>query len=227
MNLLPANTDATRLRNGVLTLLGTGSVLFFSYLMLQIILPYLSGRTDIDFLLTKQRYVHRIEYMTAFYLHIFSSFFVLIAGATQFSKTILLQYPVLHRKIGQIYVFLILTVSGPGALWMSFFANGTVYAAIGFTLLTLTWLVFTYLGYQTARQRNFVQHGNWMMRSYALTFSAITLRIYQYMLSFVSGSNPLSPAETYAVLAYLSWIPNLLLVELLIREGIVRKMLKA
>jgi hypothetical protein len=210
----------------LLTLLGAGSILFFSYLMLQIIIPYLSGRTDIDFLLTKQRLVHRWDYMTAFYLHIYSSIFVLLAGVTQFSRTLILDYPLWHRRIGQMYVFIILTVSGPGGLFMSFFANGNIFARIGFVVLTTIWLAFTYMGWQTAIQKKFVEHGNWLIRSYALTFSAITLRLYQFGLSYIREFNPLSPMETYSLLAYLSWIPNLIFVEFLIRKGVSRHLLK-
>ncbi|MBC8110446.1 MAG: DUF2306 domain-containing protein [Verrucomicrobia bacterium] len=208
------------------TIISSLVVLFYTYLMLQIVLPYLSGRTDIDFLLTKQRIVHHWHYIAAFYLHIFSSIFVLAAGATQFSRTLMLDYPVWHRNIGKMYVFVVLFVSSPGALWMSFYANGGIISQIGFTVLTGLWFTFTLLAWQTVLKKDFVSHGNMMIRSYALTFSAITLRTYQFGLSFLREDNPLSPAETYIILSYLSWIPNLVIAEICIRNGFSRKLMR-
>ena len=210
----------------LITVLGASSVLFFSYLMLQIIIPYLSGRTDIYFLLTKQRLVHKLEYITAFYIHIFSSIFVLLAGVTQFSKTIMFNYPAFHRLVGKIYVFIILFVSGPGALWMSLYANGGTIAKISFVILTILWWFFTFKAFQLILRKDFIGHSDFMIRSYALTFSAVTLRLYQFALSFFRHENPLSVTETYILLAFLSWLPNLLLAEILIRNGISKKKFK-
>ena len=50
-----------------------------------------------------------------------------------------------------------------------------------------------------------------MIRSYALTFAAVTLRL-QIPLSQIAG---LSMETAYPVIAWLSWIPNLLLAECL------------
>jgi hypothetical protein len=49
-----------------------------------------------------------------------------------------------------------------------------------------------------------------MLRSYALAMAAITLRVYAFIASWsIDLSNP--PA--YALIAWLSWVPNLLVVE--------------
>ncbi|HYG03975.1 MAG TPA: DUF2306 domain-containing protein, partial [Chryseosolibacter sp.] len=53
-----------------------------------------------------------------------------------------------------------------------------------------------------------------MWRSFALTFAAITLRVYIF---FVSWDVDLTHPAAYATLAWLSWVPNLLVVESYLR----------
>ena len=192
---------------------------FFIYLMADIIFPYLSGRTDIDFLLSKQKIVHLAHYMGAFYVHIFSSVFVLMAGATQFFRSLMLDYPLWHRRIGQAYVALILFISAPGALLMSFYANGNTFSKFNFVVLTLLWWYFTWQAYRCIRRGQWQAHGDFMIRSYALTFSAVTLRVYQYGFGWAGLYRYISPADVYILLSFLSWIPNWILAEYLIMRG--------
>ncbi|MEZ5039473.1 MAG: DUF2306 domain-containing protein [Saprospiraceae bacterium] len=189
-------------------------ILASSYLMLQIILPYTSGALDIDFLLTKQHIIHLLHYRFAFYFHIFTSLFVLLAGILQFSGFFLRKWPLLHRWIGRSYVFIILCISGPAAMVMSFYANGGWMSRISFIILTALWWWFTWKAYQTARQRAFATHGEFMIRSYALTLSAITLRIYQFLLGTFWL---MDPQFQYLLVAWGSWVINLGLAEGLIR----------
>ncbi|MGD1840379.1 MAG: DUF2306 domain-containing protein [Thermonemataceae bacterium] len=192
----------------------------------EIIVPYLSGRTDIDFLQTKQSIVHLKHYMWAFYLHIFSSLYVLLAGVTQFSRYFIVKYPKIHRWVGIGYVFVILFISAPGAWVMSYYANGNVVSRINFGLLTTLWWLFTFWAFTSIKKRKVVAHADWMIRSYALTLSAVTLRIYQYLLGYFHTYNPLGVVDTYVALSFISWIPNLLVAEWLIRQqGISKKIL--
>ncbi|MGB1121490.1 MAG: DUF2306 domain-containing protein, partial [Saprospiraceae bacterium] len=92
----------------------------FAVLMMRISYPYLIPPfpTNIDFLATKQDVLHIKPWKIAFYIHISSSFLVILAGLTQFSNTILKKYPKTHRNIGKLYVAVILFVSGPSGLLM-------------------------------------------------------------------------------------------------------------
>jgi hypothetical protein len=56
-----------------------------------------------------------------------------------------------------------------------------------------------------------------MLRSYALTLSAVTLRLYAYL--FDVFNLPFGPTETYIIVSYLSWIPNLIFAEICIYHG--------
>lgn len=188
-------------------------IFFSAYLMFVIIWPYTGGSLDIDFLLTKQHIIHLRHYRWAFYLHIFTSLYVLLVGMVQFSATFLKKWPWLHRKLGQAYVFIILCLSGPAALVMSFYSNGNWEARISFILLSLLWWWFTWQAYQTARAKHFKKHAAFMVRSYALTLSAITLRLLQYALSTWWF---MEPTLQYTIVAWASWGINLAIAEVLI-----------
>ncbi|MFI5140816.1 MAG: DUF2306 domain-containing protein [Bacteroidia bacterium] len=166
-----------------------------------------------DFLLTKQSIIHIKHWRCAFYAHILSSIFVLLAGVVQFWNYFLIRFKKWHRRIGKLYVFVVLFVSGPGGLVMSFYANGDLTAKISFVLLSVLWILFTALAFMYALKRDFVLHRNFMMRSYALTLSAVTLRGYAFLLPYFSH---LEAKQEYALLAWSSWTINLIIAEILI-----------
>jgi len=190
---------------------------FFSILMIQLTLPYAALRSDIGFLRTKLGIYHLRYWRFSFYTHVFVSCLVLLAGFTQFSPQLLLRYPRVHRLMGWIYLVVVTSVSGPAAFVMALYANGGWAARTSFALLALSWIGFTALAGTYAMRRRFALHGAFMFRSYALTLSAITLRIYTYLLDM--ALLPLSTREIYILTAWLSWVPNLLVAEMLIRRG--------
>jgi len=183
---------------------------FFTYLMVNIVLPYTSWRDDVDFLLTKSEVVQRVYYMASFYAHIFSSCIILFCGAFLFSNVVLRRFKKLHRYLGRLYVGLVLIVSAPSGLVMAVHANGGIKAQTSFVLLSVLWWLFTYKGFKTAVQGNFIAHRKWMMRSYALTLSAVTLRVMQMILGSYFY---LDPVSQYIFVAWGSWMFNLFLIE--------------
>ena len=212
---MPAQIFSTRPSRSALTILGLGALAFFAFVMARIVWPYTSGRTDIDFLLTKQHIIHLLRYRAAFYLHIFPALLVLMAGLTQFSGIILRRAAGVHRWVGRIYVFSILGVCGPAAMLMAWYANGGPIAKTSFLLLSGLWWGCTWAAYRAIRRGNIQQHGAWMLRSYALTLSAITLRLMQFGFAMYSD---LDPETAYRIVAWPSWVLNLLAVEILLRQ---------
>ena len=79
-------------------------------------------------------------------------------------------------------------------------------------LLALCWVGTTWVAYLQIRRGNVDVHRAWMVRSYALTLAAVTLRI-EIPLFLLSG---ISFEEAYPVIAWLCWVPNLLVAEWLI-----------
>ena len=58
-----------------------------------------------------------------------------------------------------------------------------------------------------------------MYRSYALAVSAITLRLWKVFLVYFFQPNPM---DIYEVIAWLGWVPNLILIEILIKTKIIK-----
>ena len=207
---------ALRLYNLFLTFLFLAG-LFFVFLMVKLTLPYLSFRYDVDFLLTKQAVLHVVWWRTAFYVHITSSLVVLLTGILQFLPTVLKRFPKIHRNLGKIYVATILILSGPSGLIMALYASGGFWARLSFTLISLLWIIFTWLAYRKAVQKDFRSHTAYVYRSFALTLSAITLRSYVWLLPLFAHWHHLHGREMYVLVSWLSWVPNLLVAEVLIR----------
>ena len=74
------------------------------------------------------------------------------------------------------------------------------------------------------KKGDFLSHTKWNIRSYALTLSAVTLRFYAYLFDVFEVQ--MGPKETYILLAYLSWIPNLIIAQFLIWGGYPKYLLK-
>lgn len=198
-----------------------GVVIFFSYKMAELSVPYLQMKHDVAFL--KQKYnVYHIDYWRiGFYAHVFTSVFVLLAGAVQFSKYIIFKWPKLHRFAGYSYIWLVLFVSGPGAFAMALHANGGLPAKASFVLQTIMWFIFTGGAWYYAVKRKFIKHAESMLLSYSLTAAAITLRVLVVLLGQLQIKG-LRPLDAYIFVAWMSWVPNMIIAALLIHFGLIR-----
>jgi len=199
-------------------------ILYASYLLLLLSLPYLEMRRGIDFLKTKQLIYHIKHWRYSFYIHVFTSILIITSGLLQFSKTILTKYTKIHRISGFIYLVVTLLISGPAALVMSFYANGGYPAQTSFVILSLLWIGTSFLAYHFVRKKDYERHGKWMVRSYALTLSAVSLRLYAYLFDVFHFT--MDPVDLYILLSWLSWTVNLLIAEILIQRGLVKRLLK-
>ncbi|UUC45302.1 DUF2306 domain-containing protein [Flavobacterium cerinum] len=189
---------------------------YFGYLMLEITLRYIPFHTDTAFLQIKQQEVTAItSYITFFYIHVYSALFVLLAGYTQFSSSLLERFPKLHRISGKVYAFIVLLLAAPSGIFIGYYANGGLSSQIAFILLGLLWFFFTLKGIIAIRKKAIIAHRNFMLRSFALALSAITLRLWKVILVYLFHPNPM---DVYQIIAWLGWIPNLILAEWLIRS---------
>ncbi len=151
-------------------------------------------------------------------MHLAGGAIALAAGAWQLNTAVRHQHPLLHRWLGRLYVVAVIV----GALGAGLLAPGSQEGVVthwGFGCLALGWFGTTIAAYRAIRRRDLAAHRCWMLRSYALTFAAVTLRAY---LSFSQAVGlPFGPS--YQVISWLCWVPNLLVVELLVvrRSGVV------
>jgi hypothetical protein len=178
--------------------------------MLEIMLRYVTFNTDVSFLQIKQDYIDNKAWLTAFYIHVFSSLFALLAGFTQFSSTIRLRYQSIHRWMGRMYIINILLITGPAGLLMSFYANGGVTSRLAFLSLSILWWYFTYQAWRAVVVKDFSKHRAYMLRSFALTLSAITLRVWKMS---IANTLALPPMDIYRIVAWLGFVPNIIVIE--------------
>jgi len=176
---------------------------------------YFSFRDDTGFLQFKQGYLHIAVWKIAFYVHVFSAVVALLAGFTQFSNDLLKKHRSLHRALGKIYVADILFINFPAGMIMAVYANGGLPSKAAFIILDLLWFFFTWKAVHAARNKKISLHREYMIRSYALTCSAVTLRTWKIIFSH---SMHIEPGLLYMIDAWMGFVPNLLFAEWLIRK---------
>ena len=186
---------------------------YFCYLMVEISMQYIPIHSDVAFLRIKQDVVHLPYYLPAFFIHAFTALLVLPAGFTQFSKRIRVKYPAFHRWNGWIYAVSVLFLAGPTGFIIGIHANGGWSSQLAFCLLGVLWIWFTWKSIIEIRRRNFQSHRAFMIRSFALAMSAITLRAWKYIL--VALFHP-RPMDLYRWVAWLGWVVNLIIAEIII-----------
>jgi uncharacterized membrane protein len=192
-----------------------------TYLMLRILIDYTAFRNDVGFLRFKASYVNYPWWRAAFYVHVFTAILALLAGFTQFSNLILQDHRRLHRLVGRIYAYDILIVNFPAGMVLALCANGLLPGRIAFVLLDSLWFTFTLLGVLADRRGQLSQHRAMMIRSYALTLSAITLRTWKFILV---RTTHIDPVHLYMIDAWLGFVPNLLVAEWWIRSSLRRSL---
>ncbi|KAJ55012.1 membrane protein [Actibacterium mucosum KCTC 23349] len=148
----------------------------------------------------------------AFYAHIFFAPIALAMVPFQFSQKLRANRPGLHRWMGRTYGMSIL-IAGVAGLIIAPNADGGLFAATGFFVLSVLWLVTTVLAVWHALNRRIPQHRKWMIRSAALTLAAVTLR-----LQLPLGVPVVGFEFAYPVIAWTCWVPNLIVAEWWLRR---------
>jgi uncharacterized membrane protein len=156
----------------------------------------------------------------AFYVHILFAGLALLIGGFQFSSRVR-RYRRVHRWIGRTYVVAVM-VGGASAFVIAVFSSVAFVGFFGFGTLAILWMWATYRGYRSARDRDFAEHQAWMIRSFALTYAAPTLRLWLVVLTVAQQPFGLDPAvvaaNAYAPVAFLCWLPNIVIAEVVIRR---------
>jgi uncharacterized membrane protein len=143
------------------------------------------------------------------YAHFLGGSVAIVLGALQMSTLLRKKFTALHRWTGRVYLLAVL-MSGCAGLEMSLIATGGWVAKLGFATMALLWLITGLCAYVSIRKGNVVAHRNWMMRNYALTFAAVTLRIY---LGITLGLLQMDFLLVYPFISWACWVPNLLLAQ--------------
>lgn len=146
-------------------------------------------------------------------VHVAGAVTALVVGSAQFLPSLRRSSNPPHRWTGRVYVAGCL-VGGVAGLVLAPGSYAGPIASVGFGGLAVIWIVVTALGWRAATQGRFVEHRRWMIRSWALTLAAVTLRIYLPTVMILEL--PFLP--WYRAISFLAWVPNLIAAELWLRH---------
>jgi len=146
--------------------------------------------------------------------HVISAPLALTFGAMNMIDRRRKKRRVLHRWTGRAYGVSVLVGSVSGFL-MAVGAEGGMIAGFGFGILAILWFLATANAIRFAVTRDFKAHRRWMIRSFALTLAAVTLRIYLPMF-MIFGEMTYTQASVWV--AWLCWVPNVALAEWWVRR---------
>ncbi len=143
----------------------------------------------------------------------------LLVGPFQFLKGLRARWPKVHRIIGRIYVIGCLGAA-PAGMVLAVGTDAGPIAQWGFGTLSVIWFVITANALRLAMAGRIAEHRRWMIRSFALTFAAVTLRLYLPIppmflhMSFIEG---------YRAISWISWTSNLAVAELFLAWPLLRR----
>lgn len=136
-----------------------------------------------------------------------------VIGPFQLITKLRASWPRVHVWMGRTYLSAVLA----GSLAGMFFApqaDAGLIGNLGFAALGVFWFYSAGRAYLAIRRGDVQTHRRWMLRNYALTFGAATLRI-QLPLLIIAG---LGFQTAYTMVAWISWVPNWLIVEAWLRR---------
>lgn len=148
-----------------------------------------------------------------FYTHIALGGFALLIGWTQFSERLRRKHLKLHRMIGKLYVVSAL-ISGLSSIFIAFYATGGLVSIIGFMSLGVLWVFTTLKAYLLIKNREIQKHQVMMIYSFSLCFAAVMLRLWLPILIGIFGDFE----SAYRVVAWLCWVPNLIVAYFITRR---------
>ncbi len=172
---------------------------------------YLTLNPDVYF--PEQKAVYILN-TTALLMHIVGAMLAVILGPFQFLPRIRSsRFLNVHRWLGRTYLIAVL-VGGLGGLYMAPLSYGGLPSHLGFASLGVLWLFSGWKAYRHIRRKEIEPHREWMVRNYALTFAGVMLRLWMPL----SGAVGFEFLPSYMVVAWLCWVPNLLVAEWMIRR---------
>jgi uncharacterized membrane protein len=152
--------------------------------------------------------------------HVVSGVLAAVLGPLQFWPRIRRDYLPYHRIAGRVYGVTVL-IGAIAALGMAakVGADDAAYA-LGLMGLALAWLTTTGLAIAAVRRKNLLQHRQWMVRSYVVTFAFVTFRLADDLMN---AGHIMTDHERSAMLAWACWAVPLLCTEVALQAGSIFK----
>lgn len=159
--------------------------------------------------------VNFVQHPVAIVFHAVGASCAPLIGLLQLSTRLRRRWRGLHRWLGRFYLVVCVGLGGTAGLWLAFFAYGGAVARVGLGLIALMWFGTSSMAYLAIRAGDVRGHREWMWRSLAVALGGITLRVYLPVL--VASGVPFLLA--YRIVAWASWVPNVLMAEWLVRRS--------
>lgn len=150
----------------------------------------------------------------ALYTHVAFAGLALLLSPLQLSARIRARAPRLHRLVGRVVLVSIVLGGTAGLVLAPMNLAGPIGTA-GFGSLAVLWVAFAVSGIRAIRRGDVAAHRRWMLRAFALTYAAVTLRLWLPVLMVSLGGDF---RTAYAIVPFLCWVPNLVVAELLLRR---------
>ena len=149
-----------------------------------------------------------VTHRVALSVHAVSTSVTLLVGPWQLLGALRVRRLGLHRMLGRIYAGAVL-IGWIFSIPVGLHAETGGVASAGFLTLGVCWIAATIAGVIYAVRGESAPHRRWMVRRYALTCAAITLRLYLV----ISGVSGLPFAISYPAIAWsaecrTSWVRN-------------------
>ena len=188
--------------------LGWGTMTLLASLVVLVSLHYLALDPSTYFEEQRDVYVRREHVLLA---HVGGAMLALLVGPWQFSRRLRAGSLRLHRTFGITYA-VATTVGGTAGILLATTALGGIITSVGFMGLGISWLATTWLGVRAIFSGDRTGHRRWMIRSFALCFAAVTLRLYLGVFGGLESAGwvgSLTFTQAYTAIAWLCWVPNL------------------
>ncbi|MEO3795977.1 DUF2306 domain-containing protein [Nonomuraea sp. B10E15] len=180
--------------------------------------PYLSGDPANSNLPINPDAAH---HFLSLVVHAVPSGLALVIGPLQFLAPLRNRHLKAHRVAGRVYMISVL-IASIAAFFAATFSVSGFPAKVAFYVLTAAWLYTLAQAYRCVRRGEVRLHQIWMIRNYALTFAAVTLRIY-LVIGMVARKQFtwLTFEDIYTASVWASILINVVVAEYFIVHGIL------
>ncbi|MDF5751559.1 DUF2306 domain-containing protein [Spongiactinospora sp. TRM90649] len=183
--------------------------------------PYLTGNpADATLPLDPDVALHYLSLVA----HAVPGGLALILGPLQFLTPLRNRRPRLHRITGRVYMISVVAGSIMAFFAATFSVNGLP-AQISFYLLAVAWLYSLYMAYVHIRRGDVQMHRVWMIRNYALTLAAVSLRVFLLIGMALMPSFPsLEFGDVYTSSAWAAIMINIVVAEYFVVHRVLNQM---
>ena len=142
------------------------------------------------------------QYPNVTLAHVVPGLVYLALAPLQFLQTIRNKYPGYHRWSGRILATIGLILGGAALFIGIIIPYSGLPEQIVISGFGLFFLVSIVKGFLNARNRNFKEHREWMLRAYAIGLSIVTMRLIFIPILLLIGDPTREEAELYSIISF-------------------------